>query len=75
MPQLDLPLDELRAYAPPREEPPDFDAFWADTLADARARRPATHFEQGRNLANVATLMRLGSCDGSSRAEAAVCQA
>ncbi len=37
-------------------------------------RVPVAEYE-GRNLANVATLMRLGSCDGSSRAEAAVCQA
>jgi cephalosporin-C deacetylase len=41
MAQVDLPLDELRAYRPAREEPEDFDAFWASTLADSRAaRRP-----------------------------------
>ena len=33
---FDLPLDQLQTYRPPREEPPDFDAFWAGTLADAR---------------------------------------
>ena len=33
---FDLPLDRLRAYQPPRDEPADFDAFWADTLAAAR---------------------------------------
>jgi len=33
---FDLPLDELRAYLPDRNEPPDFDAFWGETLADAR---------------------------------------
>jgi cephalosporin-C deacetylase len=32
----DLTLDELRTYLPPREEPPDFDAFWRETLAEAR---------------------------------------
>jgi len=32
---FDLPLDQLHNYCPPREEPDDFDAFWADTLADA----------------------------------------
>jgi cephalosporin-C deacetylase len=32
---FDLPLDELRGYLPPREEPPDFDSFWQDTLAEA----------------------------------------
>jgi cephalosporin-C deacetylase len=32
----DMPLEELRGYQPPREEPPDFDAFWQATLAEAR---------------------------------------
>ncbi len=36
MPQFDLPLDELRAYRPPRDEPADFDRFWADTLEQSR---------------------------------------
>ncbi len=40
---FDLPLDELRAYAPVRSEPDDFDAFWQRTLAEARdASRPPT---------------------------------
>lgn len=34
---FDLPLDQLRTYLPEREEPADFDAFWRDTLASARA--------------------------------------
>ena len=34
--EFDLPLDQLRAYRPPREEPDDFEAFWQGTLADAR---------------------------------------
>ncbi|MBK9941708.1 MAG: acetylxylan esterase [Kouleothrix sp.] len=33
---FDLTLDQLRTYLPPRDEPPGFDAFWRDTLADAR---------------------------------------
>jgi cephalosporin-C deacetylase len=33
----DLPLDELRAYRPAIEEPTDLDAFWGDTVAEARA--------------------------------------
>ncbi|MET8834178.1 acetylxylan esterase [Micromonospora sp. NPDC004540] len=33
----DLPEAELRAYRSALREPDDFDAFWADTLADARA--------------------------------------
>jgi len=36
MPLFDLPLEELQVYTPPRQEPPDFDAFWQQTLADAR---------------------------------------
>jgi cephalosporin-C deacetylase len=36
---VDLPLDELRAYRPPLDEPAAFDAFWASTLAESRAKR------------------------------------
>ncbi len=35
---FDYPLDILEQYRPERDEPDDFDAFWADTLADARSR-------------------------------------
>ncbi len=34
---FDMPLDELRLYQPPRLEPRDFDAFWDQTLAEARS--------------------------------------
>lgn len=34
---FDQPLDALRAYRPEREEPADFDAFWARTLEETRA--------------------------------------
>lgn len=37
MPWFDLPIDALRSYCPEREEEPDFDAFWAETLAQARS--------------------------------------
>lgn len=33
---FDLPLDQLRTYVPPREEPEDFDSFWEETLLEAR---------------------------------------
>ncbi|MDP9309641.1 MAG: acetylxylan esterase [Chloroflexota bacterium] len=33
---LDLPLDQLRSYLPQRDEPADFDAFWQQTLEEAR---------------------------------------
>jgi len=36
MPFFDLPLAQLIAYKPERTEQPDFDAFWASTLATAR---------------------------------------
>jgi cephalosporin-C deacetylase len=34
MPLFDLPLSQLRAYVPEREEPEDFDLFWQRTLAE-----------------------------------------
>ncbi|WP_283138432.1 acetylxylan esterase [Rhizohabitans arisaemae] len=37
MPLFDLPLEQLRAYLPERDEPADFDAFWSRTLAEAGA--------------------------------------
>ena len=35
---FDLPIDQLRAYLPPRDEPDDFDAFWRQTLEEVRQR-------------------------------------
>jgi cephalosporin-C deacetylase len=37
MPRIDLTLPELREYRPEIREPADFDAFWADTIAQARS--------------------------------------
>lgn len=37
MPLNDLSRPELVAYRPDLDEPADFDAFWTDTLADARS--------------------------------------
>ncbi|MBP1691728.1 MAG: acetyl xylan esterase family protein [Bacteroidetes bacterium] len=34
---FDLPLEQLKQYAPPRAEPSDFSAFWGRTLETARA--------------------------------------
>jgi cephalosporin-C deacetylase len=42
---FDLPLEQLKVYTPPREEPADFDAFWAQTLAEARAFPLDARFE------------------------------
>jgi cephalosporin-C deacetylase len=41
----DLPLEELERYAPTVEEPADFDAFWAETLAVTRAHELAVALE------------------------------
>ncbi len=35
MPHTDLPLEELRRYAPDLPAPDDLAEFWADTLAEA----------------------------------------
>ncbi|MFK3979322.1 acetylxylan esterase [Micromonospora sp. NPDC050397] len=42
---VDWPLDQLRDYLPARTEPDDFDAFWAGTLALARAVDTPARFE------------------------------
>jgi len=36
MAHYDFPLEELRTYKPPREQPDDFNSFWEDTLLEAR---------------------------------------
>ena len=45
MPLIDMPLEEMRVYKPPRAEPEDFDAFWASSLQEARAHDLAAVFE------------------------------
>jgi cephalosporin-C deacetylase len=45
MPQFDLPLEQLETYIPKREEPADFDAFWADTLDESRGHSWSPRFE------------------------------
>lgn len=56
MPQFDMALPELRAYDPKLEEPADFDAFWAQTLAEARARPlEATLTARDNGLAVIST--------------------
>ena len=57
MPQSDLPLDELRAYAPALSVPDDLEPFWATTLAEARRHDLRATFEPIDNhLALVSTL-------------------
>jgi cephalosporin-C deacetylase len=43
---FDMPLDKLREYRPDRNEPSDFDAFWGETLAEARRRPLDATFER-----------------------------
>jgi cephalosporin-C deacetylase len=49
VPHFDLPLEELRRYAPDLGEPDDLDAFWRDTLADARTHDLEPTFERVDN--------------------------
>lgn len=42
---FDMPLNELQAYKPEREEAADFDAFWQATLQESRAARQPARFE------------------------------
>lgn len=60
---FDLPLDQLQSYLPPRQEPDDFDAFWAGTL-DAARRHPLsvdfTPVDAGLRLVEVFDLTYSG---------------
>lgn len=42
---LDMSLEELRRYQPAVSKPPDFDVFWADTLAQAERFSLDARFE------------------------------
>ena len=46
MPLFDWPVDQLRSYMPPRNEPADFDSFWQQTLAEAHALPLDPQFER-----------------------------
>lgn len=46
---FDLPLAELERYLPARNEAADFDAFWQDSLAQARRFPLAPRFERVTN--------------------------
>jgi len=43
---VDLPLSELQAYEAPSTGPADFDAFWEQTLAEARSHPLDARFER-----------------------------
>ena len=45
MPFFDFSFDLLQNYKPERDEPDDFDAFWAGTLEEVRAHPLAARFE------------------------------
>lgn len=42
---FDMPLDELKKYTPPREEPDDFDTFWQQTITQSRTHPLNARFE------------------------------
>jgi cephalosporin-C deacetylase len=46
MPLFDLPLETLKTYRLPDNEPKDFDSFWSDTLAEAAGHPVAAKFER-----------------------------
>src|SRR5262249_327087 len=46
MPQIDLPLDQLRAYRSDLDAPADLRAFWSDTLADAARHELSPSFDR-----------------------------
>jgi cephalosporin-C deacetylase len=53
---IDLPLPQLRDYRPDRDEPADFDEFWAETLRQSRAAGwPAVFepYDAGLSLVDV----------------------
>jgi cephalosporin-C deacetylase len=43
---FDLPLEQLQNYRPPRSEPEDFEAFWTQTLSEARQFPLEARFEK-----------------------------
>lgn len=43
---IDMPLEQLESYHPPRQEPNDFDAFWSETLQEARNHKLDVVFEE-----------------------------
>jgi cephalosporin-C deacetylase len=64
----DLPLDELRRYAPALSVPPDLEGFWAATLADARSHELGARFEPvASGLTTIATSdVSFAGFDGST---------
>ena len=42
---FDMSLEELQTYAPARQEPPDFDAFWQESIAQTRRHPLDARFE------------------------------
>jgi cephalosporin-C deacetylase len=68
MPWYDLPLDQLRTYNAGEQAPPDFDAFWQNTLAEQEREHPlevtfAPHDEALYRTVRVFDVTFTG-CDG-----------
>lgn len=49
MPHFDLPLEQLQTYAPPIVEPPDFDKFWAASIAATSRFALTAKFQPARD--------------------------
>lgn len=50
----DWPLEKLETYQPAREEPADFDDFWARTLSESPAKEPEfTPYDAGLSTVDV----------------------
>lgn len=68
---FDMPIDQLRAYRPKREEPADFDGFWRSTLEDVRRHDLNPVFEPyDARLATVETFDVTYSGFGGQRIKA-----
>jgi cephalosporin-C deacetylase len=57
MAHFDLPLDQLRTYSPPVEEPDDFDGFWSTQLEDASGHGIDTTVEPVGDLIRSAEVL------------------
>jgi cephalosporin-C deacetylase len=70
MPVFDLPERELKTYTPEREEPADFDSFWARTLEEARSFPLDARFERvecGLRTIETYDVTYRGSVDSRSK--------
>ena len=53
MARFDMSPEQLVVYRPEREEPDDFDAFWAKTLSEALEYQLEATFEQADHVLSL----------------------